>query len=395
MRKFVLTFTVLGIAAIATIGSRHYLFAQDAEQAAPKLRGYYMSVPWTEGTGADAAFQAAIGSTIPMFNYTFHASKDNSTRTGTMVGTSPFVTPLAGTTISTVIVPLSVTIGTTVFDPTAPNPCDSGVATTTRFHASPLVSNVANLTFNGKNVGTTQYVNGFRRAEFWHKVSASTAYQNTLSPVVTAARRSVTAGTHGILFSSGCTGLGIVSNSWLDGYLRNTLMPKLTSAGVIGPTKFVIFLLENVVQSLSDPPTTSNCCVLGYHGATGTPVQTYSPMDWDLSGDFGSGVADGSVSAHEIGEWLDDPLGTNPTPAWGGIGQVSGCQNNLEVGDPLSGSMMPAYTMGGTTFHMQELAFFSWYFNNLGVASLGAGGKFSGNGTFAGPSKVCPPGGTN
>jgi hypothetical protein len=377
------------------LGTRHYLFAQDSAQSAPPLRGYYTRVPWTEGNDDDAAFQSAAGTTIPMFTYKITASKDGSTRKGTMVGTSPFAATLTGTTISTVIVPLSVTIGSTVFDPTAGNPCDSGVATTTRFHASPLVSNVTNLKFNGINVGTTQYINGFRRAEFWNKIGGSASYQNTLSPVVTAARSSVKAGTHGILFSTGCTQLGVISYSWLDSYLRTTLMPKLTTSGVIGPTKVVIFLLKNVVQSLSDPPNITNCCVLGYHGATGSPVQTYSPMEWDTSGDFGPGTQDGSVSAHEIGELMDDPLGTNPTPNWGNIGQVGGCQGNLEVGDPLSGTLMPPYTLGGKAFHMQELAFFSWFFNKNGAASLGAGGKFSGNGTFGGPSKACPPGGTN
>ena len=92
---------------------------------------------------------------------------------------------------------------------------------------------------------------------------------------------------------------------------------------------------------------------------------------------------------------MDDPLGTNATPAWGNVGQVSGCQGNLENGDPLSGKMMPAYMLGGKAFHIQELAFFSWYFNKKGTASLGAGGKFSSNATFAGPAKACPPGGTN
>jgi hypothetical protein len=397
MRKFVLTFTMLGIAAIATIGARHHLFAQDSAQSAPQtpLRGYYTSVPWTDGTDEDAAFQAAAGSTVPMFTYSITATKDNSTRKGTMVGTSPFASPLTATTISTVIVPLSVTIGTTVFDPTAANTCDFGATTVSRFQASPLDAGVTNLKFNGVNVGTTQYVNGFRRAEFWSTIGGSAAYQNTLSPIVVAARHSVKAKTHGVLYSTGCAQLGIVSNSWLDGYLRNTLLPALTKSGVVGPTKFVIFLLKNVVQSTSNPPSVKTCCILGYHGATGSPVQTYSPMDWDTSGEFGSAVADGSVSAHETGEFMDDPLGTNATPAWGGIGQVTGCQSNLEVGDPLSGTMMPGYTQGGTTFHMQELAFFSWYFNKNGVVSLGAGGKFSGNGAFGGPSKVCPPGGTN
>jgi hypothetical protein len=124
-------------------------------------------------------------------------------------------------------------------------------------------------------------------------------------------------------------------------------------------------------------------------------IQTYGTMDWDTSGVFGGGVTDASISSHEIGEWMDDPLGNNATPPWGNIGQVSGCQGNWETGDPLSGNLMPAITMNGKSYQMQELGFFSWYFNKAGDASVGAGGKFSSNGTFQGPSKACPPGGTN
>jgi hypothetical protein len=118
-------------------------------------------------------------------------------------------------------------------------------------------------------------------------------------------------------------------------------------------------------------------------------------MDWDITGDFGPTVADASVASHEIAEFMDDPLGTNPTPAWGNVGQVSGCQNNLEVGDPLTGTPLLSYMLSGKTYHVQELAFFSWYYNSNGTPSLGAGGKFSSNGTFGGPSKACSPGGTN
>ena len=49
----------------------------------------------------------------------------------------------------------------------------------------------------------------------------------------------------------------------------------------------------------------------------------------------------------------------------------------------------------GKVYHMQELGFFSWYFNKLGVVSPGAGGKLSSNGTFQRTSKACPPGSTN
>jgi hypothetical protein len=92
--------------------------------------------------------------------------------------------------------------------------------------------------------------------------------------------------------------------------------------------------------------------------------------------------------SYEVAEWMDDPLGTNPTPAWGHVRQVGGCQNNLEVGDRLSGTDIPTVTMpNGFTYHLQELAFFSWFY---GPPSIGSGGLFSDNGTFktdAGP--VC------
>jgi hypothetical protein len=312
-----------------------------------------------------------------------------------MVGTSPFAVTKTSSTIPEVIVPLKVTIGSTVFDPLAANVCDGNISTINRFVESPLVQ-VAPLTFNGVGVGTTQYVNGFRRAEFWTSIGGSAGYQNTLSPVTTAAEVSVTVpAADGILYSSGCTGLGIVSYSWLSSYLSGTLIPSLTKSGVIATNKFVVFLLRNIVQSTSTPPSVSNCCILGYHGAQGSPAQTYSPMDWDTTGLFGAAEEDSAVASHETAEFMDDPLGTNPTPNWGNIGQVSGCQNNLEVGDPLSGTAMPVITLSGKAYHVQELGFFSWYFNKPGVASLGAGGKFSGNGTFKGPSKACPPGGTN
>jgi hypothetical protein len=92
--------------------------------------------------------------------------------------------------------------------------------------------------------------------------------------------------------------------------------------------------------------------------------------------------------AHEVGEWQDDPFGNNPTPLWGHTGQVSGCQGNLEVGDPLTGTNVAPVTMpNGFTYHLQELAFFSWFY---GAPSIGVNGWFSNNGTFttdAGP--VC------
>jgi hypothetical protein len=125
----------------------------------------------------------------------------------------------------------------------------------------------------------------------------------------------------------------------------------------------------------------NNCCVLGFHGAFGNPVQTYSPSEYDTSRAFSGGITDASILAHEVGEWMDDPTGNNPTPRWGHIGQVSGCQSNLEVGDPLTGINIPPLMMpNGITYHLQELAFFSWFYRD--DPSIGVNGWYSDNGTF-------------
>ena len=205
-------------------------------------------------------------------------------------------------------------------------------------------------------------------------------------------------GTHGFSFSSGCNLLGVVSINWLDNYLFKTVMPDLTTRGIISPTKLALFLYSNIVQSGSDPPTLTNCCILGYHSAFGNSsfIQTYGATVWNTTSLFGTGLLDASTASHELAEWFDDPFVNNSTPAWGNIGQVGGCQGNLEVGDPLSGTSLPPVISYGYPYHLQELAFFGWFFDSSAkaLAGLGTGGAYSTNGRFTGPSKACPPGGT-
>ncbi len=370
--------------------------SQPAPTERMHLKGYYRRIPWKQGTHREAMRMAVAGTTIPLAQYSFTASKDGLNYSGVLVGTSPFSKTLTASTINAVVVPLKVSIGSTTFDPTAGDSCDANVPAVTRFHQSPLVNDVADLTMNGVDLGNVQFINGLRRAEFWTTIQSSAVYQNELNYSFADAfdLSAKVVSSHGTTAGSGCAQIGIVSTNWLDGVLQNTVIPALTKSGTVSPNAVVLFLLKNVVQSDSDPPSTSSCCILGYHSAIGTPVQTYGVMDWDTSGNF-SGVSDASIASHEIGEWMDDPLANNATPPWGGVGQVGDCQNNWEVGDPLSGTLMPAITMNGKSYEMQELGFYSWYFNKSTDPSVGAGGKFSSNGTFGGPAKVCPPGGTN
>lgn len=387
---------ILMISLVACNGKSKTADTANSNGQKLKLKGYYRRIPWKQGTHKEAMRMALAGTTIPLGQYSFTASKDGQNYTGVVVGTSPFSKPLTASTINAVVVPLKVTIGSTTFDPTAPNSCDGNVPALTRFQQSPLANDVPNLTMNGVNIGNVQFVNGLRRAEFWTTIQGSSAYQNELNYSFANVYELTAAvvGSHGTTAGSGCAQLGVLSTNWLDGILQSTVMPALTSSGAISPNAVVLFLFENIVQSDSDPPDTSSCCILGYHSAVGTPVQTYGTLDWDMSGNFGTSVSDASITSHEIGEWMDDPLATNATPPWGNVGQVSGCQGNWEVGDPLSGTLMPAITMNGKAYQMQELGFFSWYFNKNGDPSVGASGKYSSNGTFGGPSQACPPGGT-
>jgi hypothetical protein len=389
----------IAVCAILAVAARNV-----AQEISERPITKYGGKSWTEGTPEDALFAARSGTTIPLSTYSFDPTKVNEKKpmTGTIVGTSPFAPTLSGTTINAVVVPLIFKIGVTVFDPTAPNNCDSGYSAVNRFNASPLVMPVPNLTFNGVNVGNVQYTDGFMRAEFWNTIGGNPAYTNPIA-FSTATPITIDAdSTNGITAGSGCALLGVVSQTLLDSQIASALQ-SLTASGVISTTKFVLFLSTNVVGSSATPPTppgTKTCCDWGYHAASGNPPQFFAFAEYNtaLPG------TDLIVASHEIAEFMNDPLGTNLTPSWGGIGSVTGCQRDLEVGDPLVVALYPGFqnpaspvpiTVNGYTYSLQELAFFSWYFNSPTTASLGTGGKFSSNGSFGGPSKVCPPGGTN
>jgi len=389
--------------------------AQEANQGRETLKHFSAVKPAPSFDLGAARAAATSGSGLSIFTYTIDATKDQNLYSGTMVGSSPFARRKTTTSIPTYIIPVIVVIGTTVFDPTvADTTCmvPPNDVPLTVFRNSPLfVSPASSWVMNGVNVGRSQYIDAFQRANFWSNVRG-TSYNVNLSPitVLSPATYNVPAQDGNIIsdaaFGNGGCGpnknpQGVEGEIYIndfDTWVTGTLLPSYRQ---ITPSTLPVILLYDVVMGVTQPPNVAECCVIGYHGATNGPPsgQTYSPMDFDTSGIFGTGVRDTSASAHEIGEWMNDPYGTNPTPVWSS-GQSASCssggQNNLEVGDPLSGiSNDWSVTMrNGFTYHLQELAFFSWFYNADHVASLGAGGDFSNNGTFKGPSEPCPTGGT-
>ncbi len=101
---------------------------------------------------------------------TFTATVHDGTSTFhyTMVGKNPAVaTSTPSSTIQVKVIPLRIVLGGfgDTFDPTVGTTCDSTSALA-RTNASPVFKNLA-WTFNGVSIGTSQYVDAFRRAEFW------------------------------------------------------------------------------------------------------------------------------------------------------------------------------------------------------------------------------------
>jgi hypothetical protein len=342
-------------------------------------------------TPAEAAEGAKATVKLKTFTSTVTDPQNSEKYTYNMVGTNPEVKGTSSsTTIKTLLVPLVIKYPDGIkWNPTAKDSCDTGASAFTRTKNSPIFVNRA-WTLDGTSVGTGQYIDAFQRSNFWNytqPTGTNSGYSIHMGMTTLPALTVTVPGADAYYFANGngCGNgdLGDVNINWLQSYLQNTAIPSLSSEGVNAST-FPIFVVHNVVAFTSNDA--SDCCVLGYHSAySHSGTQTYAFGDYDNEGSF-TGFSDAAGLSHETDEWMDDPLGTNPTAPWGHIGQVTGCQANLEVGDPLSGTIFPV-TSGSFTYHMQELAFFSWFYRQS--PSIGLNGVYSDQGTFTTPAAAC------
>ena len=336
-------------------------------------------------TQAQARASARAGTTVPEF--TASVKVGTKAFTYTIVGKNPAKkVSNASTTVNAEIVPVIMKFSNgDTWTPTKADSCDTGAAPLARTQNSPIVKAQAHK-FGGTSVGTVQVTNAFQRAEFWKD-----AQPGGINPTygVNLAFKTLKPVTINVPIADEATGaigcgnglLGAAEINWLDNHLQTVVIPSLKSQGV-GTTTFPIFLLHNFVEYDTTP---GNCCILGYHNVfnTAAGAQTYGLAMYDNTGVF-TGSSDISALSHEVAEWQNDPNtvgpnGGNPTPSWGHIGQVTNCQSNLEVGDPLSGTTFKD-ALGGFTYHPQELAFFSWFYHQ--TPSLGVNGWYSDQGKF-------------
>lgn len=273
---------------------------------------------------------------LPTWNGSFTSGA--TTYTYNMVGTAP--SSNATTTIPVYIIPIKVVITyqtskKAAFDPS--HVLTNGKTVTQNTVASPIFDATTTYVQGGVNVGTTQYIDAFQRANFWGTVSSNPNYHLLLGgPTVLAEQTLSPPARYGKLGKPFGFVAGEVNINWFDAELQS-IMKKFTQ---IQPNTLPIFLTYDVYL------TQGGCCIGGYHSSVG--AQAYSHATYvDVAGQFAQDV---SALSHEAGEWADDPLVNN-------AGNNTPC-GILEVGDPLEGNPNYGgypYTVGGFLYNLQDL----------------------------------------
>lgn len=299
----------------------------------------------------------------------------------TMVGTDPSI-PGAGTTnIPVEIIPVSLNFSGLgiVISPEGPA-CGDTDTIVHRVVNSPLFTNNPWVDITGTiQVGNTQFGDAYQRMNFWQFVSTmSPDYHVMLQPVTVAPGINVDVPPNigaTLTPSPTCPSqmIGAIPSSLMDSAVQSTIATQNITANTLP-----IFLTYDISFAPQG--------FLGYHWNHGSqPFIVASYIDVGFT-DPTVAASDVAVLSHEIGEWMNNPMGVNIVPPWGGLGIQAGCNNELEVGDPLSRNIFATPTPN-FTYHEQELAFASWFTGPY--QSVAIDGMYSAGGSFTSPSTPC------
>src|SRR5580704_7986845 len=244
----------------------------------------------------DVALAATASTPLTTWNGSFTYS--GQTYHYNMVGNAPS-TNLAST-IPVYIIPVKIVVtrrtAKTTFDPA--HILSNGNTVTQNTVDSPIFDSTTTYTQGGVDVGTTQYIDAFQRANFWGTVKTDTNSHLLLSVSVLAEQTLSPSKTYGKTGSPFGFTAGEVDINWFDAQL-----PGLISKLGIQPNTFPIFLTYDVYLTQG-----GGCCIGGYHSSEGSVSnpQSYAEATYvDHPGAFSQDV---SALSHEVGEWADDPL---------------------------------------------------------------------------------------
>ncbi|HVD46749.1 MAG TPA: hypothetical protein VNG70_05655 [Candidatus Limnocylindria bacterium] len=282
-----------------------------------------------------------------------------------------------------------------------PNNCSgAGCASTIQADITPIVVNVAGLTFSGNHVlaatlaspqfalndyGSTtaatsgaanltrgaggllsqddagnllQLQDATMRAQF-NKTGASSYHLKLNANVLPTVTFNVPSNQGTLLQSGRGVIFADINISWWAAQIQNLE----TSAD---PTHLPIYLTDNVLLHIGKD--IFNCCVIGFHGTRASglgggsnnsngnaKVQTFAWASWVQPGIYArpNGGTDWALQdihalSHEIAEWADDPFVNNTVEPWlTPTAPQYGCTGILETGDPV---VAIGFAMGANTF---------------------------------------------
>lgn len=283
-----------------------------------------------------------------------------------MVGTAPSTN--ASTAVTAYIIPIKIVVTHRrkkyTFDPA--HILSNGNTVTQNTVTSPIFDSTTTYVQGGVNVGTTQYIDAYQRANFWGTVQSNPNYHLLLGGPTVLTEQTLTVPT-----SSGNVGTpfghtaGLVDINYFDAQVQSII----SKFSQIQPNTFPIFLTYDVYLTQG-----GGCCIGGYHSSEGSIAnpQAYAHFTYvDHPGDFAQDV---SALSHETGEWADDPLVVNVN------GNNTPC-GILEVGDPEETFVNFGafhYTLHGFTYNLQDLVTLP-YFGAPTSTSVNGWLSFQGN----------------
>ena len=319
-----LTIIALGLSAIA----------QDAKIEPGTERPMFTRLPATLHSPKTAVEAASIP--LQTWNGSFTYSGTNYSYN--MVG----LTPSSGgtATVTTSIIPIKIVLSNgKSYDPqTTVYKTYSAVTNTTD---SPIFNPSVNFTSGGVDLGASQYIDAFQRANFGGSTASPSHLLLGTPQVLPEQTLNVPKryGSSGSVF--GFTA-GLVDINYFDAQLRSLI----TKLGIT-PNTLPIFLTYNVYLTQNH-----SCCIGGYHSSTGSSSAPQAYAHATYVSKVGAFAQDVSALSHEIGEWADDPLVVNVN------GNNTPC-GILEVGDPLEGNAnYGGYSYvgaNGFTYNLQDL----------------------------------------
>ena len=340
------------------------------------------------GAGAQTVATSSVKSTprFALFHHTFSQAQlsggglatwtssfksEGKTWSYTMVGTNP-AKGSATTTVPVTIVPLLMKFSNgDSFDGT------KEVSLTT---SSPMFKNAPFIS------GTTQYGDAVLRGAFWNFVQKKSPNWHVLvgTPTVASTVTMNIPSAYGATATDPSTGktIGLVDINYLDPQIQSMLVSMNFKANMLP-----IFLSYDVYAT-SGAPILNNCCIGGYHNAVSNQngLQTYAwstEADEGVQGGFSEDV---SALSHELNEWFNDPFTNNTVPNWiSPIAPQYGCNNFLEVGDPLVGVLFTVNGFSGD--HLQDEVFFPWFARESKSKAINK--LYTYLGTFTSLSKKC------